>query len=219
MLPWVVEPLATAAVSTLLTWVCCAVVSESTVVMYARRCWIMRWPCAAPFSGGASAAGVCANMAGAVRMAQANASNRAVFFMVKFLLWSAVKSCQAASRKLSRRALGKSPLAIPTIRVRPGLNPACTHSSPPAAKKFPEILRPCAYCAELSGIAVNGTSKSKVFQEGQVRSGWAVVWGGSTALVLTLSDRHRTGHFDTPLHSGRRAALQRNESFISLLGW
>ena len=53
----------------------------------------------------------------------------------------------------------------------PGLNPACTHSSPPAAKKFPEILRPCAYCAESSSIAVNGTSKSKVFQEGHLRSG------------------------------------------------
>jgi hypothetical protein len=66
---------------------------------------------------------------------------------------------------------GESPLAIPTMRVGPGLNPACTGSSPPAAKKFPEILRPCVYCAESSSIAVNGTSKSKVFQEGHLRSG------------------------------------------------
>jgi len=38
-------------------------------------------------------------------------------------------------------------------------------------------------------------------------AGWALVWGGSTALVLTLSDRHRTGHFDTPLHSAVRFAI------------
>jgi hypothetical protein len=127
--------------------------------------------------------------------------------MVKFLLWSAVKSCQAASRKLSRRALGKSPLAMPTIRVRPGLNPACTHSSPPAAKKFPEILRPCAYCAESSSIAVNGTSKSKAFQEGHLRSGVGSCLGWKYGAGSDPLRPAPNGHFDTPLHSAVRFAI------------
>src|ERR1700678_1877042 len=108
---------------------------------------------------------------------------------------------------------------MPTIRVRPGLNPACTHSSPPAAKKFPEILRPCYYCAESSSIAVNGTSKSKVFQEGHLRSragcclGWKHGAGSdplrpasngalpySSSFDCTLRDMYDRRHFQCSLH-------------------
>jgi hypothetical protein len=126
--------------------------------------------------------------------------------MVKFLLW--MRCHVVRPRAGNCRAARWGIAADDAYDTRPpGLNPACTHSSPPAAKKFPEILRPCAYCAESSSIAVNGTSKSKSSRKAIFVAGWAVVWGGSTALVLTLSDRHQTGHFDTPFHSAVRFAI------------
>ena len=115
--------------------------------------------------------------------------------------------CQAASRKLSCLALGNRRWRCLRYASAPDLTrpaPIVPRQRRKSSRKFC-ALAPVApsYVASPSMEQANPKSSRKAI----FVAGWAVVWGGSTALVLTLSDRHRTGHFDTPRHSAVRFAI------------
>jgi hypothetical protein len=118
-----------------------------------------------------------------------------------------VLRCQAASRKFSRRALGNRRWRFLRYASAPDLTrpaPIVPRYPPKSSRKFCALASsaPSQVASPPMEQANPKSSRKAIFV-----LAWAIVWGGCMALALIFSDRHRTGHFDTPFHLAVRFSI------------